>query len=55
MLLKKLTTQDLDLHLIVKHYVDLDSETLTIAGGTGIDTSSSSNTLTFAIDLILQH
>ena len=30
--------------------IDLDSETLTIAGGTGIDTSGSSNTLTVAID-----
>ena len=30
--------------------VDLDSETLTIAGGTGIDTSGSGNTLTVAID-----
>jgi preprotein translocase subunit Sec61beta len=30
--------------------IDLDSETLTIAGGSGIDTSGSSNTLTVAID-----
>ena len=30
--------------------IDLDSETLTLAGGTGIDTSGSSNTVTFAID-----
>ena len=30
--------------------IDLDSETLTIAGGTGIDTSGSSNTITVAID-----
>jgi len=30
--------------------IDLDSEVLTIAGGTGIDTSGSSNTLTVAID-----
>ena len=30
--------------------IDLDSETLTIAGGTGIDTSGSLNTLTVAID-----
>jgi len=30
--------------------IDLDSETLDIAGGTGIDTSGSSNTLTVAID-----
>ena len=30
--------------------IDLDSESLTIAGGTGIDTSGSSNTLSVAID-----
>jgi cytoskeletal protein CcmA (bactofilin family) len=30
--------------------IDLDSETLTIAGGTGIDTSGSGNTLTIDID-----
>ena len=30
--------------------IDLDSETLTIAGGTGIDTSGSSNTLTVAMN-----
>jgi hypothetical protein len=30
--------------------IDLDSETLTVAGGTGIDTSGSTNTLTVAID-----
>ena len=30
--------------------IDLDSETLTIAGGTGIDTSGSSNTSTVAVD-----
>ena len=30
--------------------IDLDSETLTIAGGTGIDTAGSSNTLTVNID-----
>jgi len=30
--------------------IDLDSETLTIAGGTGIDTVGSGNTLTVAID-----
>jgi hypothetical protein len=40
--------------------IDLDSETLDIAGGTGIDTSGSSNTLTVAIDstvatLCLEH
>ena len=30
--------------------IDLDSETLTLTGGTGIETSGSSNTVTFAID-----
>ena len=30
--------------------IDLDSETLTIAGGTGIDTTGATNTLTIAID-----
>ena len=30
--------------------IDLDSETLTLAGGTGIDTAGSSNTLTVSID-----
>ena len=30
--------------------IDLDSETLTFTGGTGIDTSGSGNTVTFAID-----
>ena len=30
--------------------IDLDSETLTFAGGTGIDTTGSSNTLTVSID-----
>jgi hypothetical protein len=30
--------------------IDLDSETLDISGGTGIDTSGSGNTLTVAID-----
>ena len=30
--------------------IDLDSETLTLTGGTGIDTSGATNTVTFAID-----
>ncbi len=30
--------------------IDLDSETLTIAGGTGIDTTGASNTITVAVD-----
>ena len=30
--------------------IDLDSETMTFTGGTGIDTSGSSNTVTFSID-----
>ena len=30
--------------------IDLDSESLTFTGGTGIDTSGSGNTVTFAID-----
>ena len=30
--------------------IDLDSESLTLTGGTGIDTSGSGNTVTFAID-----
>ena len=30
--------------------IDLDSETITFTGGTGIDTSGSGNTVTFAID-----
>ena len=30
--------------------IDLDSETLTLAGGTGLDSSGSGNTITFAID-----
>ena len=31
--------------------IDLDSETLTLTGGTGIDTAGSSNTVTFSLDL----
>ncbi len=30
--------------------IDLDSETLTVAGGTGIDTTGSGNTITVAVD-----
>ena len=30
--------------------IDLDSETLTVAGGTGIDSSATGNTVTLAID-----
>jgi len=35
--------------------IDLDSETMTFTGGTGIDTSGSGNTITFAIDSTVQH
>ena len=31
--------------------IDLDSETLTLTGGTGVDTAGSSNTITFSLDL----
>lgn len=46
------TAQDLDFQADTGGAlsIDLDSETLTIAGGTGIDTSGSSNTVTIAID-----
>ena len=30
--------------------IDLDSETLTVAGGTGLDSSATGNTVTLAID-----
>jgi len=45
------TAQDLDIapDSGTGQSIDLDSETLTIAGGTGIDTSASSNTVTVAI------
>lgn len=46
------TAQDLDFQADTGGAlnIDLDSETLTIAGGTGIDTSGSGNTVTVAID-----
>ena len=47
----QLTAQDLDLsdgsNTIA---IDLDSETLTLAGGTGITSTANTNTVTFAID-----
>jgi len=45
------TDQDLDIapDSGTGQSIDLDSETLTLAGGTGIDTSASSNTVTVAI------
>jgi hypothetical protein len=48
----QLTAQDLDFQGDTGGAlsIDLDSETLDIAGGTGIDTSGSGNTLTVAID-----
>lgn len=48
----QLTAQDLDFQGDTGGAlsIDLDSETLTIAGGTGIDTSGATNTLTVAID-----
>ena len=48
----ELTSQDLDFQGDSGGAlsIDLDSETLDIAGGTGIDTSGSGNTLTVAID-----
>lgn len=48
----QLTAEDLDFQGDTggAQAVDLDSETLTIAGGTGIDTAGSTNTLTVAID-----
>ena len=47
-----LTAQDLDIapDSGTEQSIDLDSETLTLAGGTGIDSSATSNTATFAID-----
>ena len=47
----QVTAQDLDLTTDSGTIaIDLDSETLTIAGGTGIDSSASGNTATLAID-----
>ena len=48
----QITAQDLDFQgdLGGALSIDLDSETLTIAGGTGIDTTGADNTLTVAID-----
>lgn len=48
----QVTAQDLDIQADTGGAlsIDLDSETLTIAGGTGIDTSGSTNTITVAID-----
>jgi hypothetical protein len=48
----QVTAQDLDFQADTGGAlnIDLDSETLTLTGGTGIDTSGSSNTVTFAID-----
>ena len=48
----QLTAQDLDFQADSGGAlaIDLDSETLTFTGGTGIDTSGSGNAVTFAID-----
>ena len=47
----QITAQDLDVTSDSGTIaIDLDSETLTIAGGTGLDSSGSSNTITLAID-----
>ena len=48
----QVTAQDLDFQADTGGAlnIDLDSETLTLTGGTGIDTAGSSNTVTFAID-----
>src|SRR6056300_170317 len=47
----QVTAQDLDLTTDSGTIaIDLDSETLTVAGGTGIDTSASANSVTVAID-----
>jgi hypothetical protein len=48
----QVTAQDLDFQADIGGAlnIDLDSETLTLTGGTGIDTSGSGNTVTFDID-----
>lgn len=47
----QLTAQDLDITSDSGTIaIDLDSETLTVAGGTGIDTSAATNTVTVGID-----
>ena len=47
----QLTAEDLDVTTDSGTIaIDLDSETMTIAGGTGIDSSASGNTVTLAID-----
>ena len=47
----QVTAQDLDVAADTGTIaIDLDSETLTLTGGTGIDTSASVNAVTFAID-----
>lgn len=47
----QLTAQDLDVTSDSGTIaIDLDSETLTVAGGTGIDTSAATNTVTVGID-----
>ena len=47
----QVTAQDLDLTSDSGSIaIDLDSESLTVAGGTGIDSSATSNTVTLAID-----
>lgn len=48
----QVTAQDLDFQADTGGAlnIDLDSETLTLTGGTGIDTAGSGNTVTFAID-----
>jgi hypothetical protein len=47
----QVTAQDLDITTDSGSIdIDLDSESLTLAGGTGLDSSASSTTVTFAID-----